>query len=953
MKRFRLALLFVLGLALQAHSQTLKGKLADLVDNKPLRGATVLLSSLKNKDFQREGISDSTGAFQFSNLPVDSFYLVVTFVTYDQFRQIVSTNDSIPVVDLGTLFIPKKVTENIGVVVVSKTPPAQQKGDTIQYNASQFKVNPDATVEDLVKKAPGVTVGRDGTVTAQGEQVRKVTIDGRDFFGDDASAALRNLPADIVDKIQVFDRLSDQAQFTGVDDGNSQKAINIVTKAGLKNGQFGRFYAGYGTDERYQAGGNVSFFKNNRRISLVGLANNVNQQNFGSQDLLGVTSSGGGRGGFGGGGGGGRGPGGGGFGGGQSNFTVGQQNGISKTNAIGINYSDKWGKKIDVSGSYFFNNSNLNNDVLTNRQSLAKPDSILFADESTMSRTNNYNHRFNFRMEYRIDSANSVIITPSLSFQRNKSRSNTFQQNYYNLTDGMLSELENNRSSITAGYNINNNILYRHSFAKKGRTLSVNLNTSFSDRDGDTYQESLATYFSSGGKNDTLLQYTDNVTKGRTLSSNIVYTEPIGKKGSLQLNYNPSFTTNKADKETFRFDAVTEKYNQMDTAISNKFDNTYNTHNTGLTYRIGDRDRQFSVGLNYQFSELNSDQVFPQVATISRSFTNFLPNLQWRTKISARSSIRIFYRTSVSAPSVNQLQNVIDNTNPLLVSTGNPDLDQQYSHTLATRYTYTNTQKGQSFFANIFLQKTADYVTNAIFTAYQDSVLAPGVILYRGSQLTKPVNLDGFWSLRSFFTFGQPVKALKSNVNLNAGFTYSKTPGLSNGLKTSTDVYNYTAGVVIASNVSEYIDFTLSYNANYYQARNARQPQLNTNYWTTTAGVQFNLLTKTGWFLQNDLNNQSYTGLSAGYNPSFWLWNVAIGKKLLKDKRGELKASVFDLLKQNQSITRTVSGLDIIDERNTVLQQYFMLTFTYNLKNFGTPARGGGFNGGQRRPMQF
>lgn len=954
MKRFRLALLFVLGLALQAHSQTLKGKLADLVDNKPLRGATVLLSSLKNKDFQREGISDSTGAFQFSNLPVDSFYLVVTFVTYDQFRQIVSTSDSTPVVNLGTLFIPKKVTENIGVVVVSKTPPAQQKGDTIQYNASQFKVNPDATVEDLVKKAPGVTVAKDGTVTAQGEQVRKVTIDGRDFFGDDASAALRNLPADIVDKIQVFDRLSDQAQFTGVDDGNAQKAINIVTKAGLKNGQFGRFYAGYGTDERYQAGGNVSFFKNNRRISLVGLANNINQQNFGSQDLLGVTSSGGGRGGFGGGGG--RGGPGGGFGGGQSGFTVGQQNGISKTNAIGVNYSDKWGKKIDVSGSYFFNNSNLNNDVLTNRQSLAKPDSILYADESTMSRTNNYNHRVNFRMEYRIDSANSLIITPSLSFQRNKSRSNTFQQNYYNLTDGMLSELENNRSSITAGYNINNNILYRHSFAKKGRTISVNLNTSFSDRDGDTYQESMATYFGSGGKNDTLLQYTDNVTKGRTLSSNIVYTEPIGRRGSLQLNYNPSFTTNKADKETFRFDAVSQKYEQLDTAISNKFDNTYNTHNTGLTYRIGDRDRQFSVGLNYQFSELNSDQVFPQVTTISRSFTNFLPNLQWRTKISARSSIRIFYRTSVSAPSVNQLQNVIDNTNPLLVSTGNPALDQQYSHTLATRYTYTNTQKGQSFFANIFLQKTSDYVTNAIYTAYQDSVLAPGVTLYRGSQLTKPVNLDGFWSLRSFFTFGQPVKALKSNVNLNAGFTYSKTPGLANGLKTSTDVFNYTGGIVVASNVSEYIDFTLSYNANYYQARNAQQPQLNTNYWTTTAGVQFNLLTKTGWFLQNDLNNQSYSGLSAGYNPSFWLWNVAIGKKLLKDKRGELKASVFDLLKQNQSVTRTVSGLDIIDERNTVLQQYFMLTFTYNLKNFGTPARsggGGGFNGGQRRPMQF
>ena len=369
-----------------------------------------------------------------------------------------------------------------GVTVTASGAPTQQKGDTIQYNANQFKVNPDATVEDLVKKAPGITVDRDGTVTAQGEQVRKVTIDGRDFFGDDASAALRNLPADVVDKIQVFDRLSDQAQLTGVDDGNSQKAINIVTKAGMRDGQFGRMYVGYGTDDRYQAGGNVSFFKDNRRISIVGLANNINQQNFGSQDLLGVTSSSGGGGGRGGpqGGGGRGGPqgGGGNFGGGGQNFTIGQQNGISKTNAIGINFADKWGQKLDVSGSYFFNNSNLNNDRFTNRQSLAKPDSILFTDENALSRTNNYNHRINLRLEYRIDSSNTLMITPSLSFQKNKAVTSSMSQSYYDVTKGLVNQLENNRNSVNSGYNFNNNILYRHAFAKRGRSISVNLNTS-------------------------------------------------------------------------------------------------------------------------------------------------------------------------------------------------------------------------------------------------------------------------------------------------------------------------------------------------------------------------------------------------------------------------------------------------------------------------------------------
>src|SRR6185436_167842 len=262
---------------------------------------------------------------------------------YENYRQFIVLNDSIPNADLGNVLVPKKTTEISGVTVVSKTPPVQQKGDTAQYNASQYKVNPDATTEDLVKKMPGITVDKDGTVTAQGEQVRKITIDGRDFFGDDATAALRNLPSEVVDKIQVFDRLSDQAQFTGFDDGNSVKAINIITKSGIRNGQFGRIYAGIGTNQRYTAGGNTSFFKGDRRISIVANFNNINQQNFASQDLLGVTSSGnnrggggnfggGGRGGPGGGGGGRGGPGGGGggfggFGGGES-FTVGQQSGI-------------------------------------------------------------------------------------------------------------------------------------------------------------------------------------------------------------------------------------------------------------------------------------------------------------------------------------------------------------------------------------------------------------------------------------------------------------------------------------------------------------------------------------------------------------------------------------------------------------------------------------------------
>lgn len=927
MKHFRL-FLGLLIFSVTAHSQSIKGKLADPADNKPLAGATLTLVPVNDSTSFRNSISDSTGAFKFEGLSSDSFFLKVSSIGYDDYKQLVAINDSVPDLDLKTLFVPKTTVQLAGVTIISKTPPVQQKGDTTQFNASQYKVNPDATVEDLIKKMPGITVGRDGTVTTQGEQVRKVTVDGRDFFGDDASAALKNLPSNVVDKIQVFDRLSDQAQVTGVDDGNSQKAINIVTKSGMKNGQFGRVFAGYGTDDRYSLGGNMSFFKNNRRISVVGLLNNINQQNFGNQDLLGVTSSGGG-----GRGGGQRGRGG--FGGGQDNFLVGQQSGISKTNALGINYSDKWGKKVDVSGSYFYNNSNNNNDQVLNRQNLGQ-DTIKFYDENSISQSQNFNHRINMRLEYKIDSSNSLIISPSLNFQKNNSTNGYTAISSYNEGD-IANESENTTTNNRSGYNLRNNILYRHNFAKRGRTLSFNLNTAFNNNEGESFVLSETRFYKGGVQTDsTQNQFTDNLTRGYTISSNLTYIEPIGKKGQLQFSYAPSFSKNKADQQTFQYDPGDGKYSEFDITQSNKFENIVKTQNGGITYRLGNsRDNQFAAGVNFQHSKLESERIFPTTTFVNKTFTNVLPNLQWSRKISPKSSFRLFYRASTNAPSVNQLQDVVNSSNVLLLSSGNPDLKQQTSHFLSGRYTFTNTQKGQSLFANIFLQASQNYITNATFRASRDSVIQQGIVLKQGSQLIKPINLDGYKSLRSFLTYSMPVKFIKSNINLNAGFSYSKLPGQVNYVNSVTDNYTYSTGVGLSSNINEYIDFNLSYAANFNTAKNDIQSQSNTKYVNQSTGAQINLLSKSGWFLQNDVSNQSYTGLSAGFNQSFWLWNAAIGKKFLKSRAAELKLSVFDLLKQNQSISREITANYIQDTQSQVLQQYFMLTFTYSLKNFG------------------
>ena len=951
MLKFKLLTAFFLTFSLVTFSQApavLSGTLKDAETKQPLNGATVKIVSGNDSTTV---LTNKAGVFEFKLIDPGKYQLSISFLGYELTKREVVMGYTEKKLD--DILINKEAKTLSGVTIVSNPPLTRQKADTVEINASQLKVNPDANSEDLIKKAPGITV-ENGVVKVGGEQVKKVTVDGRDFFGDDAAATLRNLPAEIVDKIQVFDRLSDQAQFTGVDDGSAAKSINIVTKVNMRNGQFGRVFAGYGTDNHYLAGGNMSYFKNNKRLSIVALTNDVNQQNFAEMDLLGATSSGGGGGGFrqqgggrqgGGGFGGGAGGGGGGNfggGGGGGGFLVGQQPGVSKTNSIGINYNDKWGKNLDVSASYFYNNRKTVNSEILNREYFLSGDSSQFYNQKNISSNNNFNHRANFRLDWKIDSFNSILITPSVNIQSFESMSDLSGLNYYNEID-KISQTLNNSSSKRNAYNLNNNILYRHSFKKKGRTFSVNLSTGINNQDGESFVDSYSLYYKGPTNfNDTTLQFNDQNSKGYQVSSSFNYTEPVGKKGaSLEIKYNPSYSSNSSDKKAYFLNDASGKYSDFDSSLSNVFDNTYLTQRGGISYRKGDRNRQMSFGLDFQSATLDNNQIFPRSISGKRTFANILPNAQINMPLSKLANLRIFYRAGTNAPSISQLQDVINDQNKLLLSTGNPDLKQQYSHRIGGRYQYTNPKKGNSLFVNFFGSAASNYVATATFIAQRDSILTPSVTLYKGSQLTKPINLDGQWNLNTFVTYAMPLKAIKTNMNLNAGFVYNRTPGFINRVNGITRSVNFSSGVVFASNVSQYVDFTVSYNANVSRAKSSLQTtSQNNNYFASNAGVKLNLLSKKGWLLNNDLSYQSYSGLSDGFNQKYWLWSMAVAKKIFKKQQGEVRLSVFDLLKQNQSIVRTISETYLEDVNTKVVQQYFMLTFTYNLKNFGkAPAR--------------
>ncbi len=910
----------------------IRGKIIDAKDSSGIPGAQIIVLNLPDTSFVVTDQSDSTGKFSIQNLAAGKYRVKIMYVGYKTVVRDVEVTDKPVFLRKIVIEADARMLKQVDVEAVQVR--QEQKGDTTIYNADAFKVNKDATTEDLVKKMPGVTI-EDGQVKHQGEDVKKVLIDGKEFFGDDANMALKNIPAEMVDKISVFDRSSDQGFFSGFDDGNSQKTMNILTKNNKNNGTFGKVYGGYGTEERYQTGLNFNNFKGGRRFSIIGMSNNINVQNFGSQDLLGLTGSQGGqRGGYGKSGmAGGSYKGGGSYRGGASqNFMVGQQDGIATTHSGGINYSDIWGKKTIVTASYFFNYMDNNASSSLQRNFFSSTDPQVYSEDKT-ALTTNMNHRFNLRMEYFLDSMNSFVFNPRFSFQGNNAINNTI--GVTSLRDTTISETDSKYSTDYGGFNSNNSLLYRKRFKKMGRTLSVQLNADLNDKTGASYNRSLNNYYYTSQDTSILLdQNADNGNGGNTYGSSISYTEPINQKWTLQLNYIPSYNINYSDKKTFNLDTVTDSHSRMDTTLTSEYKNILHTEKGGGNIRYRKENFMFSAGANYQYLNLVGNQELPYASEVNKVFLNILPTLTMQYRFTKKSNLRMVYRTSTNVPSVTQLQSVIDNSNTLMLSSGNPELKQNYSHFMMTRFNATNPTTSRSVFVFLMGNIVENYIGNSTIIALNDTILSGGIPLFKGSQLSTPVNLNGNWMVRGFSTFSTPVKVLKSTLNLNLGGSYSNLPGLINYQKNIATTTNFNTGIVIASNISEKLDFTLMWNGNYNVVKNTLQTASNNNYLFHTSSAKLNWNFWKTFHLATDVVYTYYDGLQSDFTQEFALWNNSVAWKFLKNNAGELKLSVYDALKQNNSVSRSVTETYVEDTQTKVLQRYYMLTFTWNFRKF-------------------
>ena len=763
-----------------AQSYAVVGTVVDEKDKSPLVSAFVVLKN-KTTSKRKSAITDNQGIYRFENIEKGEYLLEVSYLGYHTFQE------DLEVLDQGLILRPIELyNEAIAldeIVVQEKLPLAVQYGDTTAYNADAFKTNPDASAEDLVQKMPGVVM-ENGRVQAQGEEVKEVLVDGRPFFGNDPTAALRNLPAEVIEKIEIFDKKSDQSQFTGFDDGETSKTINIVTRKDMRNGQFGKIYGGGGIDNneafKYNAGGTINFFDGDTRISAIGQSNNINIQNFASEDLVGVVGSnrGRGRGGFSGRGRGRGGPGG--RGGSSTNdFLVNTQGGISTTHALGLNYSDMWGKKVEVSGSYFFNKSENSSDETIDREYIDVAEGSQFYKEISENSSNNLNHRFNFNLEYKIDSANSIIFRPRVSFQQNDGISYTLAQTTE--SGSIINETINRYQSDLKGLNLSSNLLYRHRFKKRRRTFSINLNNTYNDKNGESNLLSLNNFFTGTEKSDTLDQFADLAIDGWSAATNFAYTEPIGERGMLMANYRLTFQNDDSKKETYDFSEASKDYDLFNENLSNVFDSKRTTNQGGLGYNYRKGKGMFMLRLTAQNTLLENAQSFPSELQTKRNFFNVLPMVMYRYRASRTDNMRVFYRTRTNLPSIEQLQNVVDNTNPLQLTVGNPDLKQAVSHSLFMRYSKTNTDKATVFYFLLGGEYTDDHITNATFLANSGHPIFEEVGTDDGAQLEVPINLDGYWNARSFVTYGLPLKSLKSNLNFNISANYTRIPGQING----------------------------------------------------------------------------------------------------------------------------------------------------------------------------
>lgn len=897
--------------AASVFAYNISGVVADPM-NEPLSDATVRVLNAKDSAFVRGGVADINGAFTVANLNNGNYILETTYIGYNKGYRNFKINNSN--VNLDTIRLDEGSVMLQEATVVGVKTPIKVMQDTIEFNADTYKTQPNAVVEDLLKRLPGVEVDSDGKITANGKEVTKILVDGKEFFADDPKVASKNLPVNMVDKLQVVDRKSDLARLTGVDDGEEETVINLTVKKGMKNGWFGTVEAGYGTDKRYQGTFNINRFWNDNQITFIGSANNTNE--------LGFTDGNG------------------------SRFRrFGGDKGINNSQTFGVNFNVGNGEILRVGGDVMYSHTDRNTITRRDRQYLF-PDSTSYERSGSDATDKGHNVRADFRVEWKPDSFNTIDFRPNISFNQNDSRS--FETDtLFAGEPGMprVNRSLTNSSSTGKSFEFGGRLIYNHNFkSHRGRSFSTMVNYRLSNvrEESSSFSHNVFYRLKDIFGNDSIDsydQFTNNHTWTNNISARVSWTEPLGdvKNGRfLTFSYNFQYRWNNADKLVDRripdflngpddLDNIAWGEWQYIDSLSNRFRNDFMTQDIRVGFKQIRSNYNLDLGLSLVPSMSKSRNLINSAKNIPERWVwNFAPYMRFRYKFDKQSSLNIDYMGRSSQPSMTQLQPVADYTNPLNIVIGNPSLDPTFSHNIRVRFQKFNPNSQSSIMSML----DASVQQNSIIsrTTYNSQT---------GGRVTTYENVNGVWSARAMNMYSLPFGSSKQwSFNNNVFVMYNQQIGYNNDMRNRSGSLMFAESPSLAFRPK---NLELELRPNY--RLQATFNSLN-NVQTSTIhnfGGQFNATyyAPFGFVIASDLNFTASRGYSAGYNPDQWMWNASISYQFLAGQAATLQLKVYDLLQQKSNISRSVTANYIDDQEYNSLTRYFMMTFTYRFNTFG------------------
>ena len=589
--------------------------------------------------------------------------------------------------------------------------------------------------------------------------------------------------------------------------------------------------------------------------------------------------------------------------------------------AGGFNYNNTFGKKLDLSANYFYNRYSPDIESYTQRQYFL-PDSSYYYLQSSKTKNTNDNHRFNFTATWQMDSMRSIKFTPSLSLQNSSA---TSANDYQTLTQNSVLANSGNSNLISSasGYNFSNDILYKEKFNRKGRAFIFDLHNAFSDNNGSSNLQSLNEFFDEDKvmiRSDSINQQSTTAGNSMNYSMRAVYTEPVLKHSLMEFTTQYSNSKSSSQKITDDFNPLTGEYDLQNPLLTNDFDNHYNFANAGIRFRTVKKKFNYSIGAFIQQSVLKGNTTGAEIdSSIEKKFTNILPDARFQYTFNSYRNLILQYSTSTSPPSISQLQPVPDNSNPLKVTVGNPNLKQQYSNNVMLHFLSTNPFKGQNLFAFIRFSETQNEIVNYDRT---DSL---------GITHTLPVNANGIYNLSGDVNKGFPLRVIKSTVQLNGDLNWGNNKGFINGEENNIHSFGFTPEVRLLVNPTEKIEVDLSASVDYNQSNYSLQSAYNTKYTTQHYTTEFDWTLPKSFYFATTFDYTITNDFAEGFNQQIPLWNASISKLFLKYNRAQIKISAFDILNENTGITRTSDQNYIEDVSSKTVSQYFMLSFTYSL----------------------